>query len=153
LVGDPIVSYLAVLVLAMGTTLAHMLRADADTAADAPDSRSAGPASPWSLAWSPEDHGGPDHSAGPRKPAATGPPAGTRPVPGQDQRVAGRPARPGRPETGHARLVAARLAAEGKLVSRRAVRRDGARGFNQALNALAREINAGHADRASPARG
>ena len=39
-----IVSCLPVLVLAMGTTLAHMLRADAHTAADGPDHGTAGPA-------------------------------------------------------------------------------------------------------------
>src|SRR5580658_10500039 len=37
-----IVSCLPVLVLAMGTTLAHMLRADADAAADTPDNRTGG---------------------------------------------------------------------------------------------------------------
>ena len=39
-----IVSCLPVLVLAMGTTLAHMLRADAGTAADGPDHGTGGPA-------------------------------------------------------------------------------------------------------------
>jgi len=50
-----IVSCLPVLVLAMGTTLAHMLRADADTTTDAPDHGTRGPAVPRSLAWSAED--------------------------------------------------------------------------------------------------
>ncbi len=71
-----IVSCLPVLVLAMGTALAHMLRADAE-APDAPDSG----AGPWailrSLAWSSEDQGrpddrgpkaGPDRSARPKFP-------------------------------------------------------------------------------------
>jgi hypothetical protein len=39
-----VVSCLPVLVLAMGTTLAHMLRADADTATDAPDNGTGRPA-------------------------------------------------------------------------------------------------------------
>jgi hypothetical protein len=44
-----LVSCLPVLVLAMGTALAHMLRADAHTAADGPDSNgTAGPATPRS---------------------------------------------------------------------------------------------------------
>ena len=47
------------------------------------------------------------------------------------------------PATGYARLVAVKLAAAGKLVSRRALRSAGARGSKQALNALAREISAG----------
>src|SRR5258706_8415320 len=44
-----ILSCLPVLVLAMGTALAHMLRADAGTAAGGPDNNAAaGPATPWS---------------------------------------------------------------------------------------------------------
>lgn len=50
-----IVSCLPVLVLAMGTTLAHMLRADAGTAADGPDNGTGKPAVPRSPAWSAED--------------------------------------------------------------------------------------------------
>ena len=53
-----IVSCLPVLVLAMGTTLAHMLRADAGTAADAPDHGTGGPAVSRSPAWSAEDQAG-----------------------------------------------------------------------------------------------
>src|SRR5260370_23186997 len=49
-----LVSYLPVLVLAMGTALAHMLRADAQ-ALDAPDSRIGPPAILRSLSWSPEN--------------------------------------------------------------------------------------------------
>ncbi len=49
-----LVSYLPVLVLAMGTALAHMLRADAE-ALDAPDSRIGPPAILRSLSWSPEN--------------------------------------------------------------------------------------------------
>ena len=53
-----IVSCLPVLVLAMGTTLAHMLRADAGTAADGPDYGTGGPAVSRSPAWSAEDQAG-----------------------------------------------------------------------------------------------
>jgi hypothetical protein len=60
-----VVSCLPVLVLAMGTALAHMLRADTHTASDGPDNNgTAGPAAPRSPAWSAEDQGtgpGPDH--------------------------------------------------------------------------------------------
>jgi hypothetical protein len=41
-----------------------------------------------------------------------------------------------------AHLIARRLAAEGKPVSRRALRTGGAKGSNQALNILARTVNA-----------
>ena len=54
-----VVSCLPVLVLAMGTALAHMLRADAD-ADDTPDSRTGPPAVLRSLSWSSEDQDGPD---------------------------------------------------------------------------------------------
>ena len=66
-----IVSCLPVLVLAMGTALAHMLRADAHTAADGPDDNgTAGPATSRSPAWSAEDQAGParDQAAGRRRP-------------------------------------------------------------------------------------
>jgi hypothetical protein len=49
-----LVSCLPVLVLGMGTALAHMLREDA-AAADQPDGRSGGPAIGWSPGWSAED--------------------------------------------------------------------------------------------------
>ena len=60
-----LVSCLPVLVLAMGTALAHMLRADAHTAAARPDhAGTARPATPWSAG----DQAGPaqDQSAGQR---------------------------------------------------------------------------------------
>jgi len=44
------------------------------------------------------------------------------------------------------RLIASRLAAAGKYVSRRALRSEGIKGSNQALNALAARINAELAD-------
>src|SRR5437868_10460778 len=53
-----IVSCLPVLVLAMGTALAHLLRADAGAAADAPDNGTGGPAVPRSPAWPAADQAG-----------------------------------------------------------------------------------------------
>ncbi len=72
-----LVSCLPVLVLAMGTTLAHMLRADAAEAG--PDAGATGPATPLSSAWSPDQsaqdqgRGDQDHAtdAGPAR--RTGP--------------------------------------------------------------------------------
>ena len=52
-----VVSCLPVLVLGMGTALAHMLRADAE-AVYAPGSRTGPPAVPRSLSWSPQDQAG-----------------------------------------------------------------------------------------------
>ena len=134
-----LVSCLPVLVLAMGTALAHMLRADAE-AVDAPDSRTGPRAIRRSPSRSAEDQDGP----GRRQPEAdrdrsvsrdqTGPkpgPQGGRGIRGPDQR----PAEQGR-------LVARRLAAAGRPISRRALRGAGVTGSNQALNALARRINA-----------
>ena len=66
-----IVSCLPVLVLAMGTALAHMLRADAGTAADAPDNGTGGPAVSRSPAWSAEDQAGRGPGPG-RTPGAPG---------------------------------------------------------------------------------
>ena len=53
-----IVSCLPVLVLAMGTTLAHMLRADAHTAANKLGDQTGGPVASQSPAWSAEDQQG-----------------------------------------------------------------------------------------------
>ena len=134
-----IVSCLPVLVLAMGTTLAHMLRADAGAghgtggpAADRPPYRShEDPARP-----------GPNQPASAGTPAETGPATRTATVPQQDHRPGPRTNAPGQTETNQARLIAGRLAAAGKPVSRRALRSRGIRGSNAVLNALAREINA-----------
>jgi hypothetical protein len=54
-----VVSCLPVLVLGMGTALAHMLRADAE-GVDAPDSGAEQPGVLRSLSWSSEDQDGPD---------------------------------------------------------------------------------------------
>ena len=148
-----VVSCLPVLVLAMGTALAHMLRADAG-AAEPPGNRTPGPATPRFPAWSCEDQAGPDHDQGaPQAPlslAAPGPSA-TRKAPHQDHgATAGAPSMSG---IGQARLAASRLTAAGKPVSRRALRSEGIKGSNQALNALADMINAELAGTAAlPAR-
>jgi hypothetical protein len=150
-----VVSCLPVLVLVMGTALAHMLRADAHTAAGGPDSDgTAGPASPRSPAWSAEDQAGParDRTTG-RPVSESGSPARARTVPGAVHGTAGRTRMPALAEISQARLVAGRLTAAGRPVSRRALRGEGVKGSNQALNALARRINAELADAAArPAR-
>jgi hypothetical protein len=137
-----IVSCLPVLVLAMGTTLAHMLRADAGTAADAPDHGTGGPAVSRSPAWSAEDQAGAaqDQAASPSPWAGTGPSAGTRTAPQQDPGARAETAIPS--GIGPARVAANKLTAAGRPVSRRALRSEGIRGSNQALNALVRTINA-----------
>jgi hypothetical protein len=134
-----IVSCLPVLVLAMGTTLAHMLRADT-----APDHGARGPAADRPPAWPHGDQAdpSPDQTASAGTPAETGPPGRTATVPRQDHRPGPRTNAPGLTENDQARLIASRLAAAGKPVSRRALRSRGIRGSNTALNALAREINA-----------
>src|SRR6266700_3809709 len=137
-----IVSCLPVLVLAMGTALAHMLRADAGAAADAPDHGTGGPAVSRSPAWSAEDQAGAaqDQAASQAPLAGTGPPAGTRTAPQLDYDARVATAIPS--GIGQARMAASRLAAAGRPVSRRALRSEGIRGSNQALNALARTLNA-----------
>ena len=66
-----VVSCLPVLVLGMGTALAHMLRADASatdrsgTTDDAPDHGTGGPASPWSVRWSLTDQAAGRSGTGP----------------------------------------------------------------------------------------
>jgi hypothetical protein len=71
-----IVSCLPVLVLGMGTALAHMLRADAKVT-EAPDSGTGPPATPRSLSCSLEDQDGPDRRR-PEAAAGTGHRGGTR---------------------------------------------------------------------------
>jgi hypothetical protein len=144
-----IVSCLPVLVLAMGTALAHMLRADA--AAGTPENRTGGPATPRS----PGDLSGPgpDQTAGDGEAlTGSGPSAGTRMAPVQDHNAAARTTRPGpraaQQRADHARIVARRLAAAGKPVSRRALRSNGVKGSNEALNALARRTSVELADAA-----
>jgi hypothetical protein len=125
----------------MGTTLAHMLRADAGTAMDGPDNWTGKPAVSRSPAWSAEDQAGAgrDQAAQQAPLAGSGPPAGTTTAQ-QDHSARAATAVPS--VIGQARVAASRLAAAGRPVSRRALRSEGIRGSNQALNALARRINA-----------
>jgi len=124
----------------MGTALAHMLRADAGTA-DTPGNATGGPPVSRSPAWSAEDQAGAvQDQAAPQAPlAGAGPPAGTTTVQ-QDHSARAATAVPS--GIGQARVAASRLAAAGRPVSRRALRSEGIKGSNQALNALARTINA-----------
>ena len=137
-----IVSCLPVMVLAMGTTLAHMLRADAGTAADTPDYGTGGSAVSPSPAWSAEDQAAAaqDQAASQAPLAGSGPSAGTTTAPQQDHDARAATAIPS--GISQARAAASRLTAAGKPVSRRALRSEGIRGSNQALNVLARTINA-----------
>ena len=104
-----------------------------------------------SPAWSAEDQAGPaqDQTAG-QPTSGSGPPARTRTVPKTAVHGTADGTRtPTLPEINQARLIASRLAAAGKPVSRRALRSEGIKGSNQALNALARRINAELADAAA----
>jgi hypothetical protein len=136
-----LVSCLPVLVLGMGTALAHMLRADAG-ARDTPDGQAGPSATLRSLAGPAPDpvtdrrrpDAGADRSAGrDQKGSASGP---------QDSRIIRPVLRPVQSQTDQARAVARELAAAGRTVSRRVLRRAGVRGSNETLNALARTINA-----------
>jgi hypothetical protein len=142
-----IVSCLPVLVLAMGTALAHMLRAD--TAQAAPHNGTGGPPLPRPPGdQDPGNHAGPgqDQTTMGWTPAGLNLSSRTGPPPSRDHATPAKIAAPPavhtlRPDTGQARIIAERLAAAGKPVSRRALRNSGAKGSNEALNALARTIN------------
>jgi hypothetical protein len=162
-----LVSCLPVLVLGMGTALAHMLREDA-TAADQSDNRPGGPADARSEGWSAEeqspdrpdrfrdrDHGpdqdqdqpeqGPDQQAGTRmtvqaSPAPRTGAAALAPGSAPPYGAAERVVSSSPDWDGvQASLVALRLTTAGKPVSRRALRNGGVRGSNESLNALARQ--------------
>jgi hypothetical protein len=144
-----VVSCLPVLVLAMGTTLAHMLRGDAP-AQDTPGNRSAGPASERSPGWSAGDQpaGQPDQDHGTRTAGRTSPSARTS-EPASPPGSAGPPSPakdlapdPPRQPDMQALRIARELAGAGKPVSRRALRNGGVKGSNESLNALARLLNA-----------
>jgi hypothetical protein len=136
-----VVSCLPVLVLGMGTALAHMLRADAD-ARDTPDGQAGPSATLRSVARPAQDQArdqyrpdaGADRSAGQdhNGSASRARDSGiTRPV-----------LRPVQSQIDQARTVAGELAPAGRTLSRRVLRRAGVRGSNETLNALARTINA-----------
>lgn len=137
-----LVSCLPVLVLGMGTALAHMLRADAETTG-AIDSGTRPPATLQSLSWSSVDQDGPYRTRSKTDQDRS---------PGRDQygeapgpQHAGDAMGPGFcaawAQVDQARDIARGLSAAGKPVSRRALRYGGVRGSNEALSALARMIN------------
>ncbi len=139
-----IVSCLPVLVLAMGTALAHLLRADA--AGHGPGTGATGPAALRSLAWSPDQSSGDqadpaqarssDSEYGPsdRRPSLREPVVDVRTTVSEPRETA--------PRTDQARLIARRLAAAGRPISRRALRSAGVRGSNELLSALASKLGA-----------
>jgi hypothetical protein len=124
-----IVSCLPVLVLGMGTALAHMLRADAQ-ATDTPDNRTGRPAVLRPLFWSPEDQNRP----GRRRPEADRDRDQNGPEPGPQHGRGGYGIWPAGPQMDQARVIARRLAAGGKPVSRRALGRGGVTGSNLILS-------------------
>jgi hypothetical protein len=129
-----IVSCLPVLVLAMGTALAHMLRADASEGAT--ENWTGGPAT----LSSPADRSGPgpDQAIGSETLTGSDPPALARITTPQTTRPDPRAAQQ---RLEHARLVGRGLAAAGKPISRRTLRSNGVQGSNETLNSLARKIN------------
>jgi hypothetical protein len=137
-----LVSCLPVLVLGMGTALAHMLREDA-AAADRAQTEAPGPATRALPADRPAEQSGdqPDQTA--PEPC---PPGRTTTPPGHDGHAeAGFPApvpRAAEPVTDDARDIARDLARAGQRISRRALRSRGVRGSNEALNALALRLSA-----------
>jgi hypothetical protein len=140
-----IVSCLPVLVLAMGTALGHMLREDT---ASRDTGGPAAAAVPGLCGSSSSDRpgDGPDCASPGESLARPGPlgqavgPScpGHHAVPGNSRSVS----RVAEPKMDQARVIARRLAADGKPLSRRALRSDGVKGSNDALSRLAREINA-----------
>jgi hypothetical protein len=151
-----VVSCLPVLVLAMGTTLAHMLRDDA-RATWTTNEHGTSHSGCRPVSWSPEDRAwpGPDQEVA-EGPVACGPPAAGGGSSVRDHLAAagtsGPGLRAGSSPAEQARLLAGRLAAAGKPVSRRVLRSGGIRGSNEALNRLARELNAELASATAPAR-
>ena len=135
-----VVSCLPVLVLGMGTALAHMLRADAaaadrsGTTNDAPDRGTGGPARPPVREMVPADQ-----AAGVQAPVLSGdrtarsPCRDHRDTAGPVTAPAARTALNTYPEPDETRLIARRLAAAGKPVSRRTLRSNGATGSNAQL--------------------
>ena len=144
-----LVSCLPVLVLAMGTTLAHMLRAEAE-AADTPGNRTGQPVILRPLSWSPQDQDGPGHGRpeADRDRSARQDRNGPAPGPRHGHGIMGSGPQPAGPRVDQARVIARSLAATGKPVSRRALRGGGVKGSNEALNALAFMLRAELAGRA-----
>jgi len=146
-----IVSCLPVLVLGMGTVLAHMLRADAETT-DATGSGTGPPAAPRCLPWSTADQDRPDRRRPKTDPdrSPSRNQTGETPSAQRGGDTTGFGFHAARAQADQVRDIARRLTAAGKPVSRRALRNGGVRGSNEALNALARMINTELAGPAPP---
>jgi hypothetical protein len=142
-----LVSCLPVLVLGMGTVLAHMLREDSAAAGHAQTS-GPGPGTGVPLTWSPAEQPGdqPDQNPPDRTTSEPRPPGRTRTLPQNDGHAGAEPVAPvthaAAPGIEHARGIARELAGAGQRVSRRALRGRGVRGSNAALNALALTLSA-----------
>jgi hypothetical protein len=147
-----LVSCLPVLVLSMGTALAHMLREDSATAGHA-QTTAPGPGTSVPLTWSPAEQPGdqPDQNPPDRTTSEPRPPDRTRTLPRNDGHAVAEPVAPvphaADPGIAHARGIARELAGAGQRISRRALRSRGVRGSNEALNALARTLSAEIANR------
>jgi hypothetical protein len=137
-----LVSCLPVLVLGMGTALAHMPREDA-AAANRAQPDAPGPTTRARPTRSPDQRSGgqPDQSPPDRAATEDRPPGHSVTLPLRVGRgVAEYPApgpRAAGPDIDHARGIARELAAAGQHISRRALRSRGVTGSNEALNALA----------------
>ena len=118
----------------MGTALAHMLRADAETA-DRSDSRTGPPDILRPAVWSPEDQAGPGgrRSVVDRDRLARRDQNGSEPGSRHGRGIGSGPQSAG-PQVNQARVIARRLAAAGKPVSRRALRSGGVTGSNVILS-------------------
>ena len=142
-----LVSCLPVLVLSMGTALAHMLREDtaatdrARPDAPGPTTRVRPPDRPAVQSGGQPDQNPPDRTAAEHRP-----PGQTVTLPLHDGHgAAEHPAPAGRaagPDIDHARGIASELAGAGQRVSRRALRSRGVKGSNEALTALALRLRA-----------
>jgi hypothetical protein len=109
-----VVSYMPVLVLGMGTALAHMLRADAETTGG-PEIQTGPPSALRSLSWSPGDQDRPDRGQPERSRDRSPGRAQNDEMPDRQQggRATGPDFRATRPQVDQARMVARRLAATG----------------------------------------
>jgi hypothetical protein len=143
-----LVSCLPVLVLGMGTALAHMLREDA-AAADGAQTDALGPTNRVRFADHPAEQSGdqPDQNRPDRTATEDRPPDRTKTSPRHDGHAETEfPAPPdpqaAEPVTNHARDIARELARAGQRISRRALRSRGVKGSNEALNALAVRLSA-----------
>jgi hypothetical protein len=132
-----LVSCLPVLVLGMGTALAHMLREDA-AAADRAQTDTPGPTTRVLPAWHPAEKSGDQPIQNPpdRTAAEPRPPGRTKTAPRHDGHAEAEFLAPvshaAEPVTDHARDIARELARAGQRISRRALRSRGVKGSNQA---------------------